>query len=135
MAILVCHFCGQEKIISLSSLNAGAKYCSRTCKNKSVTKDLTPKRVEISCLECQGTFIIPRSWVRNGRRKFCQKACRDRYMRKLVGPKAARYGKYHKSLSRDKISKTRAERGRDQSGPNHPMWKGGGLAIMGMSLS
>ena len=125
MAILVCQMCGQEKLISPGRLANGRKYCSVACKSKSVTKDLTPKRVEISCLECQTIFIVPRAWLRNGRRKFCTKRCRDLYMRRLTGPKAARYGKYHKSSSRDKIARTRAERGLDQSGPNHPLWKGG----------
>lgn len=125
MAILVCQNCGQEVVTTLAKLRAGQKYCSAKCKNESYRIHPTPKRVMQTCLECGTEYLNPQAWIRQGRRKFCSKKCRDHYMRQFTGPKAARYGKKHTSETRDKISKTRVERNRMPCLEDHPNWKGG----------
>lgn len=123
MAILVCQHCGNESETTPFRLRSGQKYCSPTCKNASARTRLTPGRVQTTCLNCETAFIVPAAWLREGRRKFCSKPCRDHYMRQLTGPKAARYGKRHRPDSKQKMSENRT--GKTGTGADHPAWKGG----------
>ena len=127
MATLVCQNCGREVETTLFKLRSGQKYCSRECKAASTKTRLTPGRVETTCHVCGKKYIVPVAWIREGRRKYCSQECRFRYQQTVTGERAARWGKGHTSETRDKISRTRTERGVSPKGENHPNWKGGRL--------
>jgi HNH endonuclease len=125
MAILICAQCGKRTVTSLFRLNSGQRYCSQVCKAEAARTKPTRAKVEVRCLQCQGAFLCPRAWVKEGRRKFCNRTCRNRYLKTLTGARAPRYGKPHTSETRDKIARTRAESGKAKRMENHPGWKGG----------
>lgn len=125
MPTLVCRICGLSKDTTQFKLDAGQKYCGRLCKSTSQKIVKTPNRTELACLICGKLFIVPKAWIREGRRKFCGKECRTKHQKTLKREKAARFGKTHTQASRDKIARTRKIRGSGQKGPNHSQWRGG----------
>jgi hypothetical protein len=123
MTMFACENCGKVLDLPPSRIRCGRRYCTRECKNASVRTRPTPGRVGVACLQCGETFLVPRSWVKEGRRKFCNRTCRNRHLRTLTGESAPRYGKKHRPESRNMMSANRTAVA--QRRENHPGWKGG----------
>ena len=80
----ICKTCGKEFKVPARVMKLGtSKYCSRKCqgvvksknnsgKNNSCWKGGPVKRV---CQECGDIFLIPPSWIKKGRGKYCSKDC------------------------------------------------------------
>ncbi len=123
MAMFVCEQCGKVLDLPPSKIRCGRRYCSHECKAASVRTRLTPKRVEIACLFCGKKYLVPLAWVREGRRKFCNRACLRQHQRTLTGEASPRHGKKHTPKVREVMSVNRTKVA--QRGRNHPSWKGG----------
>jgi hypothetical protein len=123
MATLVCVTCGRSVDVKPASIRAGRRYCSTACKAASQRTRPTPGKVEVACLECGTTFLCPKAWAREGRRKFCDRTCRNRHQAALTGEKSPRFGRTHTKASREKMAESR--QAVSPRGPAHPQWKGG----------
>ncbi len=94
--------------------------------------DVAPDRrrvqyVEMTCLFCKQTFDCRPSWVKDGRRKFCQKTCLSAWLKTQTGALSPHYGKSHTQSAKQKMSNALHLRNlhRQQVGEKHPSWKGG----------
>jgi hypothetical protein len=123
MATFVCEQCGKVLDIAPARIRCGRRYCSVRCKTAAQTTRESRTKVEIPCLLCGKTFFCPRSWAKEGRRKFCNRTCRDRHLKTLTGEASPRHGKKHRRESREAMSARRTAVAR--RGENHPAWKGG----------
>ena len=76
--------------------------------------------VKLICLNCQKEFEVPPAWVKNGRRKFHNKACKDEYQKRIKGKDHPMFGRKHRPESIEKMQRRPALKG-----DKHPSWKGG----------
>jgi hypothetical protein len=125
MAMFACENCGGVEDIAPSRIRCGRRYCSVKCKAEAVRTRPTPGKVEMACIQCGQTFLCPRSWAREGRRKFCGRTCRNRHLATIHGPAHPKFGIPRSAETRDKIVRTKAVRGTASRRENHPGWKGG----------
>jgi hypothetical protein len=87
--------------------------------------------ITVICQQCGNPFDVYPAWVRNGRRKFCNLACRNNWLSTLTAENSPRWGKKHTVATKAQISRTKALLAHDKRGSNHPAWKGGQFIFKG----
>lgn len=96
----ICEICGREFFVDSNRINAGkAKFCSRMCLGKWISKHLRGKnasnwkggKIKRICETCGKEFFVDPNQIRQGGGKFCSYKCMGKWF----------------------------------SGKNHPRWQGG----------
>lgn len=124
LVMIECKNCGKTLPIERWKAKRGQKYCSQRCATEAKRGVAKVPHVQRTCPWCRKTFAVQPSRLKQGRGKFCSRACQAEHQKTITGEKHPRYGAYHSEESKLKISRTRKERVIPR-GPAHPRWKGG----------
>jgi hypothetical protein len=114
-----CEHCGVEFKGMPSDLRK-RKYCSQDCVGASRRGVKKKEWVPVTCVQCGASFEVTPAWVRNGRRRYCSRACGAKANKEIK-----RTGKIHTEASRRKMGE--AAKGKSLR-ENSSQWKGGRFA-------
>lgn len=109
-----CEHCG-ELMRGMPARLAKRRFCTQACAGQARRKKRKVQWVKITCKHCRRSFEVTPAWARNGRRKYCSRACHAK-------ANLSRLGKRHTKASRKKMADAATGKFLRE---NSSQWKGG----------